>query len=292
MSKHPSVYETVTNSIIEELKHNVVPWVRPWKSASAFPYNAVSQRHYSGVNVLLLWATAREREYTNPAWLTFKQAEELGGTVMKGEKAAAIVYAATLRKTETNSAGEEIKKDLSFLKFYYVFNLQQTSGLPEHLYVIPEPKPLGQRLFHVEAFIRGIGAEVRHGGDKAYYSPLEDVIALPRMEDFDSLGHYYATSLHEHVHLSGHPTRLNRDFTGRFDSRSYAAEELVAELGAAFLCSFLQINAELRHASYISWWLELLENDTKAIFTAASHATKAADFLRSFSLPSSTAAVS
>ena len=124
---------------------------------------------------------------------------------------------------------------------------------------------------------------MRHGGDKAYYSPSEDIIVLPRMEDFVNLGHYYATSLHEHVHFSGHPKRLNRDLTGRFGSRSYAAEELIAELGAAFLCSFLQVKGELRHASYISSWLELLENDSKAIFTAASHASKAAEYLRSFS---------
>ena len=284
MSKRPSVYETVTNSIIEELKNNVVPWIRPWKSAiSPFPYNAVSQRHYGGVNVLLLWATASQRGYINPAWLTFKQAVGLGGTVKKGEKATAIVYASTLKKVQANDAGEETEEDIPFLKFYSVFNLEQTVGLPARLYQLPELKPIGQRLFHVEAFLRRVGATMRHGGDKAYYSPSEDIIVLPRMEDFVNLGHYYATSLHEHVHFSGHPKRLNRDLTGRFGSRSYAAEELIAELGAAFLCSFLQVKGELRHASYISSWLELLENDSKAIFTAASHASKAAEYLRSFS---------
>jgi antirestriction protein ArdC len=284
MSNHPSVYETVTQSIIEELKHNLVPWIRPWKSAaSTFPHNVVSQRPYSGVNILLLWATAAEREYANPAWLTFKQAAALGGTVKKGEKATAIVYADTVKKREANDSGEEVEKSMSFLKFYNVFNLDQTCGLPNHLYAIPEQKPIGARLFHVEVFLRRIAAEIRHGGDKAYYSPAEDFIVLPRMEDFESTAHYYATSLHEHVHHSGHPTRLNRDLGGRFGTRSYAAEELVAEMGVAFLCSFLQINAELRHASYIASWLELLENDSRAIFTAASLATKAADYLRSFS---------
>ncbi len=284
MSNHPSVYETVTESIIEELKHNLVPWVRPWKSvASTFPRNAISQRPYSGVNILLLWATAAEMEYTNPVWLTFKQAAGLGGTVKKGEKATAIVYASTLKKKEANDAGEEVEKNIPFLKFYNVFNLEQTCGLPEHLYVIPDAKPLGARLLHVEVFLRHVGADIRHGGDKAYYAPPEDFIALPCMENFESTAHYYATSLHEHVHHSGHPTRLNRDLAGRFGTRSYAAEELVAELGAAFLCSFLQINAALRHASYIASWLDLLANDSRAIFTAASLATKATDYLRSFS---------
>jgi antirestriction protein ArdC len=281
----PSVYEIVTKSIIEQLKSNLVPWVQPWSSdrSSLLPYNAVSQRHYRGVNVLLLWAAAETNRYKNPAWLTFKQAQELGGTVKKGEKATPIVYASSFKKTETPEAGEENKKDIRFLKFYYVFNLEQTTGLPGHLCRVPEEKPLEDRLHHVEAFIEKVGANVHHGGERAYYSPSTDVIVLPPMKDFESPAHYYATSLHEHVHFSGHPSRLNRDLTGRFGSRSYAAEELVAELGAAFLCSFLEIKAELRHASYVASWLELLENDSKAIFTAASAASKAADYLRSFS---------
>lgn len=276
-----SVYETVTNAIIEDLKRGVVPWVRPWKTAvTPFPHNAVSQRSYSGVNVLLLWATASERGYGNPAWLTFKQAQQLGGTVKKGEKATAIVYASTVVKTDRNDNGEEIEKEMSFLKFYSVFNVDQTLGLPERLYGMPDPKPIGQRLVDVEVFLRQIGATIQHGGDRAYYSPDKDVIVLPNSEDFETVGHYYATSLHEHVHFSGHEKRLNRDFSGRFGSRSYAAEELVAELGAAYLCAALHITGELRHASYIASWLDLLENDRKAIFTAASAASKAADYLR------------
>jgi antirestriction protein ArdC len=284
MGKPSTIYEEVTNRIIEELKHNVVPWVRPWMSAiSPFPCNATSQRSYSGINILLLWAAAAKRRYSNPSWLTYKQAQKLGGTIKKGEKATAIVYAATVKKVAENETSEKEEKNITFLKFYSVFNIEQTSGLPNQFYRITEPRPIGARLFHVEAFLRRVGADVRHGGDKAYYSASDDYIVLPRMEDFESLGHYYATSLHEHVHCSGHPKRLNRDLTGRFRSRSYAAEELIAELGAAFLCSFLEIKAELRHASYIASWLELLENDSKAIFTAASAASKAADYLRSFS---------
>jgi antirestriction protein ArdC len=284
MSNHASVYEVVTVSIIEELKHDLVPWVRPWTTTgSALPHNAVSQRAYTGINVLLLWSTAAERGYPSPAWLTYKQAIELGGIVNRGEKSTAIVYASTVNKKERDASGEEIEKHISFLKFYHVFNVAQTSGLPDNMYTLASRKPLDARLWHADAFLKRVGAPVRHGGDKAYYSPAGDFVVLPRFEDFISPAHYYATSLHEHVHYSGHPTRLNRDLNGRFGTRSYAAEELVAELGAAFLCAFLDINAELRHASYIASWLELLQHDSRAIFTAAGQATKAANYLRSFS---------
>lgn len=285
MSK-PSVYETVTNSIIEQLRSNTVPWVQPWSSdrSSFLPYNAATQRQYTGVNILLLWAAAETKQYRHSAWLTFKQAQGLGGTVKQGEKATAIVYTSSFRKTSEEN--EEDEKDIRFLKFYHVFNLEQTLGLPGRLYRTPEEKPIEDRLQHVEAFLARIDANVRHGGDKAYYSTSEDVIVLPSAESFETTAHYYATSLHEHAHWSGHANRLNRDFTGRFGTRSYAAEELVAELSAAFLCAHLEIPGELRHAGYIGSWLELLENDKKAIFTAAAKATEAAEYLRKFSTAS------
>lgn len=276
-----SVYESVTNGIIEELKQGVVPWVRPWKAggSSPFPHNAISERPYHGVNVLLLWKTAAEQGYENPAWLTFKQAQALGGSIKRGEHATAIVYAATTTKVEESETGEDVAKDIHFLKFYSVFNVEQTTGLPERLTVRREPKSMGERLFRAEVFVGRIGSRVFHGGNQAFYKILEDVIWLPKMEDFESLGHYFATNLHEHVHWSGHPSRLNRVLGNRFGTRAYAAEELIAELGAAYLCALLGIKGELRHASYIASWLELLENDRKAIFTAAAAASKAVDYL-------------
>ena len=284
MSTGSSVYQTVTNSIIEELKQGVVPWVRPWKSsASPFPRNVISERPYRGVNILLLWAAGSSRCYANSGWLTFRQARELGGSVREGERSTPIVYAAKTTRVAVNDAVELEEKNFRFLKFYSVFNVEQTTGLPERYYGAPAPKPIGQRHVHAELFLGRIGAKIRHEGDKAYYSPAEDVIVLPKRDDFESLRHYYATSLHEHVHYSGHPKRLNRDLKGRFGSRSYAGEELVAELGAAFLCSKLEIEGELRHAAYIASWLELLNDDRRAIFTAASAASKAADYLCSFS---------
>src|SRR5258707_11112205 len=153
MSTGSSVYQTVTNSIIEDLKQGVVPWVRPWKSsASPFPRNVVSERPYRGVNILLLWTAASSQGYANPAWLTFRQARELGGSVKEGEKATAIVYAAKTTKVAANDSGEEVEKDIRFLKFYSVFNVEQTTGLPERYYAPPTAKSRGQRLVHTELF--------------------------------------------------------------------------------------------------------------------------------------------
>ena len=284
MTTNASIYRTVTDSIIAELESGVVPWVRPWKSqASPFPENVVSKRRYRGVNILLLWATAATRGFGNPGWLTFRQAQSLGGSVRKGEKATTIVYADKVTRVDKDADDDAVTADIHFLKFYWVFNVEQTVGLPAEYYAAPSSKPDGQRHAHAEVFLSRIGAPVRHGGDRAYYSPGQDVIVLPKRDTFESLPHYYATSLHEHVHYTAHPSRLDRDLRGRFGDRSYAGEELIAELGAAFLCSKLEIPGELRHASYIASWLELLKDDSRAIFTAASAATKASDYLCSFS---------
>ena len=285
MAPSPSVYETVTSNIIAELDRGVVPWVRPWSASPLqLPHNASSGRHYHGVNVILLWHAAAARGYLSPAWLTFKQVKYLGGCVKKGEKATSIVYAATDHPKEDTASEDESEKKRFFLRFYSVFNVEQTEGLPERCFPVSESKSPGERLFRAEAFVLRLGAAVRHGDDHAYYTLKDDLIVLPKMEDFASIGHYFATSLHEHVHWSGHPKRLDRNLLGRFGTRAYAAEELIAELGAAFLCAELQIPGELRHASYIASWLELMQNDRAAIFTAAGAASKAAEYLCSLGL--------
>lgn len=276
-----SIYETVTQSIINELERGIAPWVKPWKSGPAMrPRSAISQRPYRGVNVLLLWSAAIERGYTNPAWLSYKQASDLNGHVKRGERGTRIVYVSTSKSTEPREDESEVQKDRYFLKSYAVFNIEQTAGLPEHLYVREAAIPIEEALFRVDAVISRIGADVRHGGNDACYHPRADFIMLPERARFKSTASYYATSLHEHAHWSGHATRLNRDLTGRFGTEAYAAEELVAELATAFTCSALAIRGELRHAAYIKSWLELLKHDSKAIFTAASAASKATDYLR------------
>jgi antirestriction protein ArdC len=289
-----TLYESVTQTIIEELEHGVAPWVKPWSTTGSpdLPHNAVSRKAYRGVNVLLLWRESALHGYQNPTWLTFKQAKALGGFVRKGEQGTHVVYAATVpQKKVDEQTGEEEEKTISFLKFHTVFNIEQTESLPEHLYRRETPKPFDDAIQHVEVFLKKIGADVRHGGGQAFYEPSDDFIALPHPADFESAGHYYATSIHEHAHWSGHPMRLSRDITGRFGSASYAAEELVAELSAAFLCAYLQIPGRLQHAEYIAAWLDLLRHDMKAIFTASAQATEAAEYLRSLGERSSDASL-
>jgi len=282
---HVSVYEEVTRKIIEELEQGTAPWVKPWQGGDVgMPYNATSQRRYSGVNVLLLWGEGFAKGYRHNGWLTFKQARGLGGHVKKGSRGCSIVYASTFSRMERDKdTGEEKEKKIPFLKGYTVFNVEQTEGLPAHLYAVPETKPMDDALEDVEAFIEGIGAEIRYGDDRACYMPSRDAIALPEPSCFESSAHLYATSLHEHAHWSGAKHRLDRDLSGRFGDAAYAAEELVAEMTAAFLCAALSIPGRLRHAEYLSWWLSILKQDTKAIFTAAAKATQAAQFLEAAS---------
>lgn len=278
---HASVYEEVTQKIIKELEQGTAPWVKPWQGGDGgMPYNATSQRRYSGVNVLLLWGAAFAKGYRHQGWLTFKQARALGGHVKKGEHGVHVVYASSVvRKERDETTGEEVEKKIPFLKGYTVFNVEQTEGLPATMYAVPEAKPLLDAIEDVEAFIERVGADVRHGGDRACYMPGLDAIALPEASCFESAAHYYATSLHEHAHWTGHPSRLARDLSGRFGDSAYAAEELVAELAAAFLCAALSIPGRLRHAEYLGSWLKVLREDKKAIFTAAARATEAAQFL-------------
>ncbi|HEY2969503.1 MAG TPA: ArdC-like ssDNA-binding domain-containing protein [Casimicrobiaceae bacterium] len=190
----------ITNRILAELEQGTVPWVKPWAVPS--PYDAATQHRYSGVNVLLLW----DAPYQRPVWLTFRQATTLGGHVKKGEHATPIVYVSTITKTE----GDE-EKEMSFLRRYHLFNVEQVEGLPGNLYAsAPAAAPSG-----IEEFCAGISADVRHGGAFACYQPLKDYIQLPHPEHFTALDRYYATRLHETMHWTGHPARLNRRFGDR-----------------------------------------------------------------------------
>jgi Antirestriction protein len=278
-----NVYETVTARIVAELEQGTVPWVKPWKGSGIgdLPYNAATQRRYHGVNVLLLWSTAFERGYRYASWLTYLQAKSLGGQVKKGEHATPIVFAGSTVKE--SATGEEEK--YRFLRFFSVFNVEQVSGLPQRFTDIPPPSPLDEAMASVEHFIARLGADVRHGGNRAAYAPALDCILLPYREQFESDAHYLATKLHEHGHWTGHRSRLDRNLSGRFGDEAYAAEELVAELTAAFLCAELAIPGQLRHPEYLANWLKVLRNDMRAIFTAAGKATEAANYMRSIAYP-------
>jgi antirestriction protein ArdC len=272
------LYERVTNTIIAELETGTAPWVRPWKgSAGGFlPQNFATGRHYNGINICILWHEAEQKGYGVPQWMTFQQAIQKGACVRKGEKGTTVVFVKKLRVGE-----DENQRTVGMLKTFTVFNVAQIDGLPEPEATPDRPEP--ERDAAADAFIEATQADIRRGGDMAAFIPSKDYITIPFEKDFRGMEHFYATALHELSHWTGAKHRLNRDLTGRFKTASYAAEELVAELSAAFLCAHLGIQGELRHAAYIESWLTLLREDSKAIFTAASKASQAADYLRAFS---------
>jgi antirestriction protein ArdC len=231
----------------------------------------------------LLWGEAVTKGYAAPIWMTYKQAQEVGGQVRKGEHGSLVVYANTVTKTETNADGQDIEREIPFMKGYTVFNVEQVENLPTHYYAQPvNPLPLSERIEAVEAFMKATAATIRHGGNSAYYSPDRDLVQMPPFEAFKDKESYYATALHELTHWTKAEKRLNRDFgQQRFGDTGYAREELVAELGAAFLCADLGITPEIRadHAAYLEHWLSILKEDKRAIFSAAAHAQRAADYL-------------
>ena len=271
-----AVYENVTKSIIAELEGGTAPWVKPWKAGKRvgiMPANAISGHHYRGINVPILWHAADERGFPTNAWLTFKQALDAGGHVKKGEKGTQIVF--TKRISVTDNDDEERQISCCAPSPFSTSRRRKASRRCAR-------RRRRRRRASVDGFVAATGADIRHGGDRACYVPSRDFIALPNPSDFTSPEHYEATKLHELVHWSGNEKRLKRDLGNRFGTKAYAAEELVAELGAAFLCAHLGVEGQLRHAEYIASWLSLLKEDDRAIFTAASKASAAADYLRSF----------
>ena len=282
------VYAEVTARIVAQLEAGVRPWHQPW--AAGHPAGTVSRplratgQPYHGINVVVLWLAAVERGYTSPLWLTFNQARELGGCVRKGQKGTTVVYANAFEKTTTDAdTGEESTERVPFLKAYTVFNAEQVDGLPGHYYAPQaEPKPAAERLAEAEAFFVYTGADTRHGGTRAFYSRADDYIQLPDFDRFAAREGYYATRAHESIHWTRPERRLNRTFGGkRFGDDGYAMEELVAELRAAFVCADLGLTPEVPpdHAAYLACWLKVLKADSRAVFTAAAHAERAAEYL-------------
>lgn len=283
------IYTETTAKIIAELEAGRFPWVQPWDSGAGrgpgLPVNALTQRRYSGINVLLLWGAAITGGYTSQGWLTFKQALQAGGSVRKGEKGTTVVFADRFipeaEKTRAASTGEDARA-VPFLKAYTVFAVEQCEGLRPGL--MPETVPLPEReiIPHAEALIAATGADFRIGGSKAFYVPSLDYIQVPPQPAFRDQINYYRTCFHELGHWTGAPKRLARDLSGGFGSKTYAREELVAELSSAFVCAALNITPTVRHADYIASWIDLLKEDNRAIFRAAGQASKAADYLLAF----------
>ena len=288
-----SLYQEITEKIIAELEAGRLPWVQPWgtsvvQAPLAMPKNTATQRRYSGINVLILWGAVVQHGFPCQSWLTFRQALGLGGNVRKGERGTTVVFADRFipdqERARAREQGDE-PNAIPFLKRFTVFNVAQCDGLAGDLVTVPPPLPDGLILPEVEALIRASGADLRLGGDKAFYSPTLDYIQVPRPEAYFEPINWHRTALHELGHWSGAPTRLGRDLSGSYGSKSYAREELVAEMTAAFTCATLGITPTVRHADYIGSWLEVLREDDRAIVRAASAASKAAEFLLTFRPP-------
>lgn len=278
-SKRADIYQAVTDNILAMLEAGTRPWSRPWASGG----NALPLRHngipYRGINVLTLWASAMRQGFASPHWLTFKQAKALGGCVRKGSKGTAVVYA---NKVVVKDDEAEEERSIPFLRRYTVFNAEQIDGI-EQRYPLPEPiiANSDDRDHALDRLFDGIDATVRHGGDRAFYHPSLDYIQLPNFESFHSGDDYYATFAHEAVHWAGHPSRLNRKTLVSTSANDYARDELVAELGAAFIGAMIGFKIEERedHAAYLDYWLGILRGDKRAIFEAAREAQRATDFL-------------
>ena len=282
------IYTRITNTILAQLEQGERPWFRPWNAEHAAgritrPLRA-NGIPYRGINILSLWMEAENKGYAAPIWITYRQALELGAHVRKGERGSLVVFASKTIRTEMDAtSGEESEREIPFLKGYTVFNAEQIEGLPVQFYAFAKPvlDPV-QRIASAEGFFAATGATISHGGSRAYYNVSQDFIQMPPFECFRDAESYYATLAHEAIHWTRHETRLQRDFgRKRWGDEGYAMEELVAELGSAFLSSDLGIAPDVRpdHAGYIASWIKALQNDKRAIFTAASYAQRAADFL-------------
>ncbi len=283
------IHQQVTDTIIKQLEQGTVPWHKPWQGedtkAFGLPYNGITQNHYRGINIVLLWSSAIEKQYPLAEWGTFKQWADKKEMIRKGEKGSMIVYYDTFEKEED----DEIRK-IPFLKTSYVFNrCQLNSYEPSVTEEDNQPKQsLVERIEKVDTFIGNTQAMIEHGPKGACYSPKEDKIYLPVTEAFmdtetcTATEGYYSTLLHELVHWSGAPDRMDRAKGKRFGDQNYAAEELVAELGAAFLCAEHDIATAEKgdHANYIASWLKALKDNKHCIISAASEASKAVQYMK------------
>lgn len=283
------IHQTVTNTIIAQLEKGTLPWQKPWNGGSmiplALPKNITTGNKYRGINIPLLWMSTAAQDFTTHEWASFNQWKANKESIAKGQKGTMIIYYDTFEREEDG----EIKK-IPFVKTSYVFNRCQLASYKPETHIQPEPKLLVDRLSNVEEFIYNTKAIVKHGGNRAFYAPAADSITMPFQERFidtatrTATEGYYSILLHELTHWTGHKSRLDRLGNNRFGSKPYAYEELIAEMGSAFLCAELEItNApKADHASYFGSWLQVLKDDKKAILTAASEATKICDFLQGF----------
>ncbi len=287
MKTTPDLYQSVTNQIIAALEAGTPPWTCPWERShgSMLPANLATSRSYRGINVLLLNLQQMSHGYAHNRWLTFQQARAIGGCVRRGETGTPIVFfkmleldgaAAVVLHAANDASGRKV---IPLLRSFTVFNAAQVDGLPSDLTAVPTPPEGWSPVAAAEELLAHSGAVLRHGGEQAFYRPSDDIIQLPLPAVFPQASRYYNTALHELTHWTSHPSRCNRVLSSRAHLEAYAFEELVAEMGSAFLSSHCGLPSELQHASYIASWLRALRNDKRLIFNAASLAQRAANYL-------------
>lgn len=290
------IHQQITDQIVFMLERGARDFCLPWRRpAGSFwrPTNVLSKKRYNGINVLALWAAAQEHGFISGTWGTYRQWAEIGGQVRKGEKATYVVFyqGRAVADDALNNDDRGEQQPRFFAKATPVFSAEQVDGYR------PEPSPAVDRVAAIaeaERFVVATGAIIRHEGNRAFYRPSTDSIHMPPREDFVGTATcsptegYYATLFHELTHWTSHEIRSNRQFGQRFGDQAYSMEELVAELGAAFLCADLAVSSAPRadHAAYLANWLQVLKSDKRAIFTAASKASEAVAFLERAQPPS------
>ena len=284
-----NVYEIVTNKIIELLDKGVVPWNRPWTykagNGGFCQMNLKTKKPYRGINPWLLLATAEEKGYTSPYWLSFKQANDMGGNVKAGEKSTMVIFWKFLSKEAKDSDGNIKIRTIPMLRYYSVFNLDQCEGIEApksnvEASVSPDLTPI-EACEQIMTLYKACPS-ISHGSNKAYYSPMPDTITMPDKDQFVSMEKYYCVLFHEAAHSTGHESRLHRsNFLSYFGSENYGKEELVAEMTAAFLCATAGIeNTTIENsAAYVASWKQTIKADAKMVVMAAAQAQKAADYM-------------
>ena len=297
----PDLYQEITNRIIKCLEEGTVPWLKPWNNPDynlALPQNAVSSRHYSGINILLLWIASAEKGYKQSKWITAKAANKLGGRVRKGEKATIVVNYNPIDREKCDDEGNPIlDKDgnpemehFAVLKRHPLFNIEQCDGLPTAMYdsVSVQNDNAGSAQYtlfaEIRQMIKGMDLEVKvKPSSRAFYHPIEDKVVMPEMKQFHSEAGFYGTLLHEMTHATGHSKRLHREGItsgkAKFGNKIYAFEELIAEMGSAFVCAHLGFNEVPQNAAYIESWIKVLKEDKRAIFKASGFARNACEYM-------------
>ncbi|MGX2950668.1 ArdC family protein [Ursidibacter sp. B-7004-1] len=294
------LYQNITDRIVMALEAGTAPWLKPWSNTESkltLPRNAISNRYYNGVNVLLLWLAAAENGYRQSKWITMKAANDLGARIRKGEKATLVVNYNPVEKEKLDEDGNVVLDEqgnpemvrFSFIKNHYLFNIEQCENLPTQYYdVIDEtqsqPEQQYQKFAEIRQIVEGINLTVEvKPSNKAFYHPKVDTVVMPEMKQFNSEEGFYSVLLHEMTHSTGHKDRLNREGItsgkAKFGNDIYAFEELVAEMGGAFLCAYLGFDTVPQNASYIESWIKVLKEDKRAIFRASGKAREACDYM-------------